>query len=531
MASTKLCPALDLLPMELWVKVLKHPLPPELKAIRAVSPSLEAAAAKHLFHELRFRPTVQSTDKVRGITDPGNHKAPHRYVKSIEFDIEPLYDEKTLGWMRRGNRLIPAYNTLLHFGTRAFRDAIKVFQHVHTIKITTNRLCARSYPHGLDKPSYAIQSIIFQVLEIVHLLKSTVHHIEILSGGVAQINLSDFMFGPYEHAHIEDRIPAMPRLPNLTEKKVNATLAQLPPLRSLNINLFDMAYGRLPREDLTLYGLKTMLSRSAPELISLSFSLATPGEHPGMFHRNNCWSHRRDDPAFRIYWTDLFGDTAYPKLAKISLRNVAYFGEEVGQYLRDNASILQSVHLATWDCKTALPPRDFVHALWNASKEALSLLTLEACGDQHKQLCSAQECGDHIKRYYTINAAKLAEMMLFQNTPTAALERVIFYELLMGIEDSDRSWWYRTSHIGRPHFTCLESGAQAVTYRKAMETLTADELSYRGTVKEQLVLEYDQAIKNAGSQRMGIDLLHWVPNMQLFVFIFNDEPSLFLWTK
>ena len=68
MASTKLHPALDLLPMELWVKVLKHLPPADLKSIRAVSLALDPAASKHLFREVRFRPTVQATDKIRGMT-------------------------------------------------------------------------------------------------------------------------------------------------------------------------------------------------------------------------------------------------------------------------------------------------------------------------------------------------------------------------------------------------------------------------------------------------------------------------------
>ena len=340
------------------------------------------------------------------------------------------------------------------------------------------------------------------------------------------------MFLPHDHVHVENRILTVPRLPMLTDKKIKSTLAELPPLRSLNIDLFDMSYGRLPHDSLIMNGLKNMLSRSAPELLSLSFSLATPGEYPGMFHRNNSWSHRHDDPAFCIYWTDLFGDNPYPELAKIFLRNIGYFGGEVGQYLLDNASTLQSVRLATWDCNTALPSRQLVHALWNTSKEALSLPDAGGMRRPTQAACVGHKNAmNNVRQYYKINAAKLADMMLFQNTHPELLDKPSSSNSSSTLKIVIARGGTVQAISVRPHMTYLESGAAAMTYRSAMETLTADELSYRGTVKEQLVLEYDQSIMDAGRQRMGRFLLHWIPNMQLYVFIFNDEPSLFLWTK
>lgn len=234
-------------------------------------------------------------------------------------------------------------------------------------------------------------------MQVVCQLKDTVKHLEILSGGKARISLNDFIFLNHQPLPNDRRGSHIPRLPKLDDEEIRDTLAMLPPLRSLDLELFDMRWGWLEREKLSLHGLRHVLNRSAPELRSLSLSLATPGEEPRLFYRNYCWSHRRDRSDIRITWSDLFEAIAYPQLAKISFRNVEYESTEVGRYLLEQASVLQSVHLAYWDCHVRLPEVDFLRDLYDNSGDALSLLTLEACFDQHGQICRAQNAGDYVK--------------------------------------------------------------------------------------------------------------------------------------
>ena len=517
--------------MEIWVKVLKDMPNTELKSLRLVSSELAPTAAKQLFTHIRLQPSKQSVDSLLARTGPQNPRPLHQYVTCIEFDLEPLFDHQMLAQITRGKRRLPASCSFHHFGTRAVCKAFKVFSHVDTIKIRTNRNCARSYPNGLGPLEYPLQSIIFQVMQVVCQLKSTVRHLEILSGGKARINLNDFIFLNHHPLPNDHRGSHIPRLPKLDDEAIQDTLAMLPPLRSLDLELFDTAWGRLERQKLSFHGLRHVLNRSAPELRSLSLSLATPGEEPRLFYRNYCWSHRRDRSDIRITWSDLFEDIAYPQLAKIYLRNVDYGSTEVGRYLCEHASVLQSVHLAYWDCNVRLPEVDFLRDLSDNAGDALSLLTLEACFDQHGQICRAQNAGDYVKQYYKINASKLAEILLVHNTSPEAAGRAVFLERLMCIADDSTPWWQRTRVLGHYHRKSLETGQAANNYRAAMDALTAEELSYRGNQKVQLVTEYEDLISDAATLRTAKNDMTFIPNRDLYIFVINDVPGLYLWTE
>ena len=121
--------------------------------------------------------------------------------------------------------------------------------------------------------------------------------------------------------------------------------------------------------------------------------------------------------------------------------------------------------------------------------------------------------------------------MLVHNTSPEAAGRAVFLERLICIADDSTPWWQRTRVIGCYHRKYLESGQGSISYRRAMDALTAEELSHRGNLKVQLVTEYEDSISDAATVRMAKNDMSFIPNRDFYTFIINDDPGLYLWTE
>lgn len=555
---------IEALPTEIVQRIASNLNKWSLCNFRLAMPLLDDETRRRLFTTIRIRPSSQSAARVEQIANT----AIRNIIRHIEFDLEAAFT-KDIHHRRRhlqqgttddyetpvpyyGAHSIPddqsmedpIYRNVLHFGARQFLAAFRKFDKVEEVKVMVSHKAADHYGQA-DVINQTM--LFFQVLELLKQLPGSLTRL------IVDPTVHDTF--SFKMVNLKAAQPFYPTLNQFTpplalssvrELQAEASLKVFNGLQKLDINLYHG--DRRSFLDGFVYFHEALIAMS-PTLKSLSFGLLRSGN--GVWARNRCMDHSSLQHYYAVTDFDaMLLSHTFPQLETLHLRDLTYKPSELGTFLSTHSSTLQQAHVSQWRCLPWIMDAEAMQELRTAAGDSMSVLTLESCGDFHKDLCRSQVLGElgydrgigMWKWYWQIPANKLASLLLEENLSQAAVLHAISYvhrvELTSydgrGVIMEPRRYMYNLGGAGGYHYTLKDH--EFPQHVKRMEQLEVPELARRGSLTEKLLQEY---CETHGAQHHGEQCDHDILNLragskccgngEIFVLIINGEPGLYSW--
>ena len=199
-------------------------------------------------------------------------------------------------------------------------------------------------------------------------------------------------------------------------------------LENFHVHIYDRRY--LSRYDITQRmrptGLRTALAVMTSTLRHLRITVSMPGENPWDFSRLLYTTCQRTS---QTSFDEVFGNIQFDRIESIDLRNVRCDAASIASFLTKHDGTLQHLNVAHWACDMRLPDVDYMRELRTRAGAALRLLTLESCGSELGELCRRDNPGSNMKRYWYVDAERIAALLLDENLSSFQLPLAICHDI------------------------------------------------------------------------------------------------------